>query len=92
MDELTEKRLQDIQMVSDSTRAIQNEINNINWYRQQADLGTARREYISSVDKPNKFTRIGKEQLEASRLSNVDEAVRRIAEQNKEQLSAWASK
>lgn len=30
MDELTEKRLQDIQMVSDSTRAIQNEINNIN--------------------------------------------------------------
>ncbi|KAL1983224.1 hypothetical protein VTN96DRAFT_398 [Rasamsonia emersonii] len=70
MDELTEKRLQDIQM---------------------ADLGTARREYISSVDKPNKFTRIRKEQLEASRLSNVDEAVRRIAEQNKEQLSAWSS-
>ncbi|KAL1968808.1 hypothetical protein VTN77DRAFT_1169 [Rasamsonia byssochlamydoides] len=58
---------------------------------QQADLGTARREYISSVDKPNKFSRIRKDQLEAARLSNVDESVRRVAEQNKEQLSAWSS-
>ncbi|KAL2002378.1 hypothetical protein VTN02DRAFT_85 [Thermoascus thermophilus] len=59
---------------------------------QMADLGTARREYISTVDKPNIFSHVRLEEIEASRLSNVKGSdAQRLAEKNKVQLNAWAN-
>lgn len=58
----------------------------------QADLGTARREYISTAD--NKYyDGIRLEDIEAARLSNVQGSeARRLAEANKERLTEWSSK
>ncbi|KAL2013861.1 hypothetical protein VTN00DRAFT_1386 [Thermoascus crustaceus] len=59
---------------------------------QMADLGTARREYISTVDKPNIFSHVRLEEIEASRLSNVKGSdAQRLAEKNRAQLNAWAN-
>ncbi|KAE8146699.1 hypothetical protein BDV25DRAFT_143452 [Aspergillus avenaceus] len=55
---------------------------------QMADLGTARREYISTVDDRTKRTRL--EDIEASRESNrAGTEAQRLAQQHKEQLSNW---
>ncbi|KKZ60254.1 hypothetical protein EMCG_05011 [[Emmonsia] crescens] len=57
---------------------------------QMADLGTARREYISTVDLPNKYRHIGLDQIEVIRAANMKGSeVQKIAEINKAQLSAW---
>lgn len=58
----------------------------------QADLGTARREYISTVDAASKYRKITLDQVEAAREANKKGSnVHRIAEANKSQLSAWNS-
>ncbi|OXV06853.1 hypothetical protein Egran_05380 [Elaphomyces granulatus] len=58
---------------------------------QMADLGTARREYLSTVDKPNRFRNIGLSQIEKARLSNSDNSVRRLAQINEPKISAWSN-
>jgi hypothetical protein len=56
------------------------------------DLGTARREYISTVDDPDKYRHVGLPEIEASRKSNEKGSeVHRLAEGNKPQLDAWSS-
>ncbi|KAL4921216.1 hypothetical protein BDW62DRAFT_198224 [Aspergillus aurantiobrunneus] len=56
---------------------------------QEADLGTARREYISTVDRSFNNTRV--QAIEASRRSNVPgSAEQRLAAANKDLLDAWA--
>ncbi|EEQ87241.1 uncharacterized protein BDCG_02361 [Blastomyces dermatitidis ER-3] len=58
---------------------------------QMADLGSARREYISTVDDaPNKYRHVGLDQIEAMRAANMKGSkVQKLAEANKTQLSAW---
>ncbi|GAD95537.1 conserved hypothetical protein [Paecilomyces variotii No. 5] len=59
---------------------------------QMADLGTARREYISTVDKPNRFANVRLEEVEAARISNRKGSDAQImAEKNKTKLAAWAN-
>ncbi|KAJ9297912.1 hypothetical protein DTO271G3_4133 [Paecilomyces variotii] len=59
---------------------------------QMADLGTARREYISTVDKPNRFANVRLEEVEASRISNRKGSdAQLMAEKNKTKLAAWAN-
>ncbi|KAJ9191267.1 hypothetical protein DTO166G4_2556 [Paecilomyces variotii] len=59
---------------------------------QMADLGTARREYISTVDKPNRFANVRLEEVEASRISNRKGSdAQLMAEKNKAKLAAWAN-
>lgn len=57
----------------------------------QADLGTARREYISTREaKRHVASRL--EDIEASRMSNVaGSEAQRLAQNNKERLSQWSS-
>ncbi|KLJ06018.1 hypothetical protein EMPG_10543 [Blastomyces silverae] len=57
----------------------------------QADLGSARREYISTVeDAPYKYRHVGLDQIEANRAANIQGSeVQKLAEANKPQLSAW---
>ncbi|KAL2867895.1 uncharacterized protein BJX67DRAFT_69361 [Aspergillus lucknowensis] len=57
----------------------------------QEDLGTARREYISTVDSTRlRNTRV--EVIEATRRSNVPGSVeQRVAEANKSRLEGWAT-
>ncbi|KAF3491908.1 uncharacterized protein GIQ15_01425 [Arthroderma uncinatum] len=58
----------------------------------KADLGTARREHISTVDRPNKLHRIDIQQIEATRDSNKEgTAAYMIAEANREKLNSWAT-
>ncbi|PGH07895.1 solute carrier family 38 (sodium-coupled neutral amino acid transporter), member 11 [Blastomyces parvus] len=57
---------------------------------QMADLGSARREYISTVDAQNKYQHIGLDQIEAIRATNIKGSkVQKLAETNKAQLNAW---
>ncbi|EGC42090.1 predicted protein [Histoplasma capsulatum var. duboisii H88] len=57
---------------------------------QMADLGTARREYISTVDLPNKYRHVGLDQIEAIRAANIKGSkVQKIAQANRAQLNAW---
>ncbi|QSS63722.1 hypothetical protein I7I51_00781 [Histoplasma capsulatum] len=57
---------------------------------QMADLGTARREYISTVDLPNKYRHVGLDQIEAIRATNIKGSkVQKIAQANRAQLNAW---
>ncbi|EGD91406.1 hypothetical protein H112_01210 [Trichophyton rubrum D6] len=59
---------------------------------QMADLGTARREHISTVDRPNKLHRIGIQQIEAIRDSNrKGTEAYTLAETNREKLNSWAT-
>ncbi|PGH16448.1 hypothetical protein AJ79_01779 [Helicocarpus griseus UAMH5409] len=59
---------------------------------QMADLGTARREYISTVDLPNKYSEVKLHQIEAIRASNIKgSVVNQIAEANKAKLDAWSN-
>ncbi|EFQ98740.1 hypothetical protein MGYG_01758 [Nannizzia gypsea CBS 118893] len=59
---------------------------------QMADLGTARREHISTVDRPNKLHRIGIRQIEATRDSNrKGTEAYNLAETNREKLNSWAT-
>lgn len=45
------------------------------------------------MDKPNIYSRVRLEEIEASRLSNVKGSdAQRLAEKNRVQLNAWASK
>lgn len=61
--------------------------------RLQADLGTERRERISTNDVHDRYSRIGIDQINADRASNqVGSEVQRLAEKNKAQLNSWASK
>ncbi|OJD28450.1 hypothetical protein ACJ73_00137 [Blastomyces percursus] len=57
----------------------------------QADLGSARREYISTVDDaPNKYRHVGLDQIEAMRAANMKGSkVQKLAEANKTLLSGW---
>ncbi|KAK2793546.1 hypothetical protein FQN52_001132 [Onygenales sp. PD_12] len=58
---------------------------------QLADLGTARREKISTDDLPNKYRHVRVEQLETIRAANIKGTkAQQNAEANKAQLSAWA--
>lgn len=58
----------------------------------QEDLGTARREYISTVDTNNKIRNVTIEAIEAAREANKKgSAVHRLAEKNKDSLNAWNS-
>lgn len=58
----------------------------------KADLGTARREYISTVDLPNKYRHVGLDQIEAIRAANIKGSkVQKIAQANRAQLNAWNS-
>lgn len=58
----------------------------------KADLGTARREYISTVDLPNKYRHVGLDQIEAIRATNIKGSkVQKIAQANRAQLNAWNS-
>lgn len=58
----------------------------------QADLGSARREYISTADNKN-YDGIRLEDIEASRLSNIKGSeAQRLAQANKERLNQWSSK
>ncbi|BCS29022.1 uncharacterized protein APUU_70592A [Aspergillus puulaauensis] len=57
---------------------------------QEADLGTARREYISTVDRG--FNNMRVQAIEASRKSNVQGSKeQRVAEANKSRLEGWAN-
>ncbi|KAL4785754.1 hypothetical protein BJX76DRAFT_355802 [Aspergillus varians] len=57
---------------------------------QEEDLGTARREYISTVDRSFNNTRV--QAIEASRKSNVlGSKEQRIAEANRSRLDGWAN-
>ncbi|EFE41715.1 hypothetical protein TRV_03544 [Trichophyton verrucosum HKI 0517] len=59
---------------------------------QMADLGTARREHTSTVDRPNKLHRIGIQQIEAIRDSNrKGTEAYTLAETNREKLNSWAT-
>ncbi|KAG5205240.1 hypothetical protein GTR04_3871 [Trichophyton interdigitale] len=59
---------------------------------QMADLGTARREHISTVDRPNKLHRIDIQQIEAIRDSNrKGTEAYNLAETNREKLNSWAT-
>ncbi|KAJ5673911.1 hypothetical protein N7462_009350 [Penicillium macrosclerotiorum] len=59
---------------------------------QMADLGTARREYISTTDDSKHQRQARIEDIEASRLSNVCGTVAaNLAAQNKDQLNAWSN-
>ena len=58
----------------------------------QEDLGTARREYISTVDTNKKFRNVTIEAIEAAREANKKgSAVHSLAEKNKDSLNAWNS-
>lgn len=58
----------------------------------QADLGTARREYISTADN-NRYSRVRLEDIEASRMSNIPGSeAQRLAQANKQKLNEWSSK
>ncbi|KAJ5745400.1 hypothetical protein N7520_010582 [Penicillium odoratum] len=60
---------------------------------QMADLGNARRELISTAEIPSdfKFTQVGLDELETSRLSNIPgTAAYKQAERNKNALKAWS--
>ncbi|RJE24139.1 hypothetical protein PHISCL_03513 [Aspergillus sclerotialis] len=58
---------------------------------QMADLGTARREYISTADNKD-YDRIRLEDIEASRLSNIKGSeAQRLAQVNKEHLNKWSN-
>lgn len=58
----------------------------------QEDLGTARREYISTVDTNKKFRNVTIEAIEAAREANKKgSAVHRLAQKNKDSLNAWNS-
>lgn len=59
---------------------------------QQADLGTARREHVSTMDDPKKISRVRMEDLEAQRASNIrGTASQREAAQKQPALDAWKS-
>ncbi|KAI5288726.1 hypothetical protein KEM52_001046 [Ascosphaera acerosa] len=73
-----ERRMMELQMVCPLTLPL-----------DMMDLGTQRREYISTVDAPSRFASVSKEELERTRRANVDPTIRRLAEQNKSRLSAW---
>ncbi|PLB54415.1 hypothetical protein P170DRAFT_421128 [Aspergillus steynii IBT 23096] len=56
---------------------------------QMEDLGSARREYISTADK--KMRQVSMQALEAARMSNVrGSEAQRTAEANKDKLAEWA--
>lgn len=55
------------------------------------DLGTQRREFISTVDAPSKYRNVSKEEIEANRRVRADPRIRHLAEENKSKLSAWNS-
>lgn len=58
---------------------------------QQADLGTARRENISTFDDRKNIPSVGLEDIEASRQSNIiGTAAQRLASKNKPKLTAWS--
>ncbi|KAJ5653356.1 hypothetical protein N7490_000359 [Penicillium lividum] len=60
---------------------------------QMADLGNARRELISTAEGPSefKFTPVGLDELETSRLSNIPgTAAYKQAARNKNALKAWS--
>ncbi|RLM01243.1 hypothetical protein CFD26_108782 [Aspergillus turcosus] len=58
---------------------------------QMEDLGTLRREYISTVD-TKKFRNIRLEDIEATRMVNVAGSdAQRLAQANQARLSAWAN-
>ncbi|PLN78870.1 hypothetical protein BDW42DRAFT_187095 [Aspergillus taichungensis] len=58
---------------------------------QMADLGTARREQISTADSA-KFNKLRLEDIEATRLSNkVGSNAQRLAQANKEKLAGWTN-
>lgn len=55
-------------------------------------MGTARREHISTVDRPNKLHRIDIQQIEAIRDSNrKGTEAYNLAETNREKLNSWES-
>ncbi|KAJ6103943.1 hypothetical protein N7486_004165 [Penicillium sp. IBT 16267x] len=57
---------------------------------QMADLGTARREFISTADNRSHFSHIGLEELEASRESNISgTAAFKKAAANSKKLNNW---
>ncbi|KAI5287771.1 hypothetical protein KEM54_005753, partial [Ascosphaera aggregata] len=56
---------------------------------QMMDLGTQRREYITTVDAPSKYKNVTLQEIEASRRANVDPKIKSMAEANKQRLSAW---
>ncbi|KAL1960253.1 hypothetical protein VTO42DRAFT_8796 [Malbranchea cinnamomea] len=59
---------------------------------QMLDLGSARREYISTVDTANKYRRIPIEAIESARESNrKDSKVYQLVQQHKDSLEAWNS-
>ncbi|KAK2873228.1 hypothetical protein FQN49_002501, partial [Arthroderma sp. PD_2] len=58
----------------------------------KADLGTARREHISTVDRPNKLHRTNLQEIEAARDSNKKGTLEfKLAEANREKLNNWAT-
>ncbi|PKY02211.1 hypothetical protein P168DRAFT_320766 [Aspergillus campestris IBT 28561] len=58
---------------------------------QMADLGTARREHISTADSA-KFNKLRLEDIEATRLSNkVGSRAQRLAQANKDKLAGWTN-
>lgn len=58
----------------------------------QADLGTARRELISTAE-ARRFVGARLEDIEAARMSNVSGSeAQRLANVNKEKLNEWSSK
>jgi hypothetical protein len=59
----------------------------------QADLGTARREYISTADSANKYPKATLEQLEANRKANQKGTeAHRTMQKNSKEIDAWRSK
>lgn len=57
----------------------------------QADLGTMRRERISTEDTEDSYRKVTIEDLEKTRLSNTDAAVKRVVEANQSYLARWNS-
>ncbi|KGQ00884.1 hypothetical protein PAAG_12427 [Paracoccidioides lutzii Pb01] len=82
-----QKRMQELQMFSFAIGYLPILTPNITI---KADLGTARREYISTIDAPNKFRHVGLDQIEAISAINVKGSeVHRMTKEKKDLLNAW---
>lgn len=63
-----------------------------NNYRSQADLGTARREHVSTVDDAKNISHARLADIEATRKSNIPGTdAARLAKKDEARLSAWSS-
>ncbi|KAK2739098.1 hypothetical protein FQN57_006664 [Myotisia sp. PD_48] len=95
LDSVRENRMKALQMVGFSLAIFalaRLGVDRLIWnaFSKKADLGTARREHISTVDLPNKYHCTTRAELEASRASNIAGTdSHKLAEQNKSKLGAW---